>query len=213
MTTQATPSAPTPTPSLPTPLTPTSDRDSSRDFTRSYTQIHAELRQDSAELQRQVLLWQRWIRYAAVLVLLLPAYVGGMSTYQYFGPVQADADFRYTYPYQMDAASHYMAGLSADTTVYFYSGHWSIDYETRRFIAPGVRGVDRSLEFREPSRAITSAPLDLEASRSHDVAFVFLDPYLGELDSVVRRYPGGTVTEVERDSETLFRAYYLPAVR
>lgn len=164
-------------------------------------------------------LWERMLRlpgrarYAALLVLVLPAYVGGMSTYQYFGPVQADADFRYTYPYQMDAASHYMAGLSADTTVYFYSGHWSIDYETRRFIAPGVRGVDRSLEFREPSRAITSAPLDLEASRSHDVAFVFLDPYLGELDSVVRRYPGGTVTEVERDSETLFRAYYLPAVR
>ena len=58
----------TPTPGTPTPLTPTSDRDSSRDFTRSFTQIHAELRQDSSELQRQVLLWQRWIRYAAVLV-------------------------------------------------------------------------------------------------------------------------------------------------
>lgn len=151
-------------------------------------------------------------RYAAVLVLILPAYVGGMQVYQYFGPVQDDLDFRYTYPYQMDAASHYMAGLPPDTAVYFYSSHWSIDYETRRFIAPKVRGVDRSLEFREPSRAITSAPLDVDASRSRDVAFVFLDPYLDELDSVVRRYPGGTVTEVERDSATLFRAYYLPAV-
>jgi diguanylate cyclase (GGDEF)-like protein len=76
MTTQATPSTPTPTPPTPTPLTPTSDRgDSSRDFTRSYTQIHAELRQDSAELQRQVLLWQRWIRYAAVLVAGISAVV------------------------------------------------------------------------------------------------------------------------------------------
>jgi diguanylate cyclase (GGDEF)-like protein len=62
-TTQATqPSAYTPTP--PTP----SDRDTSRDFTRDYTVIQAELTQDSSELQRQVLLWQRWIRYAAVLV-------------------------------------------------------------------------------------------------------------------------------------------------
>ena len=63
MTTQATqPSAYTPTPSTP------GDRDSSRDFTRDYTVIQAELSQDSSELQRQVLLWQRWIRYAAVLV-------------------------------------------------------------------------------------------------------------------------------------------------
>lgn len=161
-------------------------------------------------------LWERMLRlpgrarYAALLVLVFPAYVGAMSTYQYFGPVQADADFRYTYPYQMDAASHYMAGLPADTMVYFYSDHWSIDYETRRFIAPAVHGVDRSREFRAPSRAITDAPLDLEANRNQDVAFIFLDSYLGELDAVVRRYPGGTVTEVERDAEMLFRAYFLP---
>jgi len=71
MTTRATPS----TPPTPTPLTPTSERDTSRDFTRSYTQIHAELKQDSAELQRQVLLWQRWIRYAAVLVAGITAVV------------------------------------------------------------------------------------------------------------------------------------------
>ena len=93
MTTQATPSAPTPTPSLPTPLTPTSDRDSSRDFTRSYTQIHAELRQDSAELQRQVLLWQRWIRYAAVLVAGISAVVryGSGDTRGAWLPVAAAA--------------------------------------------------------------------------------------------------------------------------
>ncbi|NUQ21736.1 MAG: GGDEF domain-containing protein [Gemmatimonadaceae bacterium] len=70
MTTQATqPSAYTPTP--PTPA----DRDTSRDFTRDYTVIQAELRQDSAELQRQVLLWQRWIRYAAVVVAGVAAVV------------------------------------------------------------------------------------------------------------------------------------------
>ncbi len=93
MTTQATPSAPTPTPPTPTPLTPTSDRDSSRDFTRSYTQIHAELRQDSAELQRQVLLWQRWIRYAAVLVAGISAVVryGSGDTRGAWLPVAAAA--------------------------------------------------------------------------------------------------------------------------
>jgi diguanylate cyclase (GGDEF)-like protein len=59
-----------------TPPTPSTDsRDTSRDFTRSYTAIHAELLQDSAELQRQVLIWQRWIRYAAVLVAAVGAVV------------------------------------------------------------------------------------------------------------------------------------------
>jgi diguanylate cyclase (GGDEF)-like protein len=59
----------------PTGPTPSDSRDTSRDFTRSYTAIHAELRQDSAELQRQVLIWQRWIRYAAVLVAAVGAVV------------------------------------------------------------------------------------------------------------------------------------------
>ncbi|HEX8849264.1 MAG TPA: GGDEF domain-containing protein [Gemmatimonadaceae bacterium] len=69
-TSQATqPPAYTPTPSTP------GERDTSRDFTRDYTVIQAELRQDSSELQRQVLLWQRWIRYAAVMVAGVAAVV------------------------------------------------------------------------------------------------------------------------------------------
>ncbi len=64
--TTATP--PTPSPLTPTPATPNVDSQGSRDFTRSYTAIHEELKQDGAELQRQVLIWQRWIRYGAVAV-------------------------------------------------------------------------------------------------------------------------------------------------
>ena len=164
-------------------------------------------------------LWENMLRlpgrarYGALTVLILPAYVGGITVYQYFGPVQDDPEFQYIYPYQMDAASHYMAGLPPGTTVYFYSSHWSINYETRRFIAPAVRGVDRSREFRESSRVITEAALVLDASLNQNVAFVFLDAYVDELDPVVARYPGGTVTESDRDSETLYRAYYLPAAR
>lgn len=68
MSTPVTAASPAPTPS-------SDSRDSSRDFTRSFTAIHAELRRDSAELQRQVLIWQRWIRYAAVLVAAVGAVV------------------------------------------------------------------------------------------------------------------------------------------
>src|SRR3972149_8483389 len=85
-------------------------------------------------------------RYLALLVLIVPAYVGVTTTYQYFGPVQDNVDMKYVYPYQMDAASHYLSGLPDGTFVYFLSGNWSFDYETRRFIAPKAAGVDRSRE-------------------------------------------------------------------
>ena len=51
-------------------------------------------------------------RYAAALALVIPAYLGVITTYQYFGPLQDDVDFRYTYPYQMDAASHYIGTVA-----------------------------------------------------------------------------------------------------
>jgi 4-amino-4-deoxy-L-arabinose transferase-like glycosyltransferase len=163
--------------------------------------------------------WQRLLRasgrrrYAAALVLAVPAVLGGTTTYQYFGPVQDTAAMRFIYPYQMDAASHFIAGLPPGTTVYFFSSHWSFDYETRRFIAPRAAGVDRSREFRLASREITEDPIDLAADLSGDVAFVFLDSYLDQLDEVVGRYPGGAITETTKGEETLYRAYVLPQKR
>ena len=53
----------TDTPATPaTPARPEISRESS-----SYPQLEEALRRDRAEMQRQVLLWQRWIRYAAVI--------------------------------------------------------------------------------------------------------------------------------------------------
>jgi 4-amino-4-deoxy-L-arabinose transferase-like glycosyltransferase len=162
------------------------------------------------------LLWERlWrlrgnARYAAALALVIPAYLGVTTTYAYFGPVQDDVNFKVIYPYQMDAASHYVAGLPAGTFVYFYSGTWSFYYETRRFIAPHAVGVDRSDQFRQPMSVTNDEPLDFSVDRSRSVAFVFLDPYLDNLDSVIAEYPGGRVTDVTKGDETLFLAYYLP---
>ncbi len=148
-------------------------------------------------------------RFAAVLALVLPAYVGVTTTYQYFGPLQDDINLRYTYPYQMDAASHYMARLPRGTFVYFYSRNWRFTYETRRFIAPDAIGVDRSFEFRDVS-SITPSSLDLAITRDGPVAFVFLDPYTRNVQGVKNLYPGGSITEVKKDGETLFAAYYFP---
>ncbi len=164
-----------------------------------------------AWLWQQALLVRNPLRYAALAaVLFAPAYAGARATQQYFGPVQDDPYFRYVYPYQLDAASRYMAGLPPGTFVYFYSDRWPFDYETRRFEAPDVAGVDRSYDYRPQS---PEAPLDLTADRARDVAFVLMGPYVDELKRVTDRYNGGVVEEQQRDGEVLFRAYYLPAQR
>lgn len=150
------------------------------------------------------------------LVLLVPLYVGVTTARQYFGPVQDSAATAFVYPYQLDAASRYMDSLPAGAYVEFYSSRWGFGYETRRFLAPDVRGEDRSIEFRSAAVAAPADPLDLSvgaAAGDRDVAFVFLDPYLGDLDQVVARYPGGAITEAARNGQTLFRAYYLPRAR
>ncbi len=159
-------------------------------------------------------LWQRAsklqprARYAIfAAVLLVPIYTGARTTYQYFGPVQDTEDVKYVYPYQFDAASRYMNDLPHGTYVYLYSDRWSFDYETRRFLAPNAKGEDRSFEFRELPAGGSAAPLNPVIGRAKPVVFVFLGPYLDGIDEVMKRYPGGAVTESTRDGETLFRAY------
>jgi 4-amino-4-deoxy-L-arabinose transferase-like glycosyltransferase len=161
-------------------------------------------------------LWQRalrldrdGVRYAVLAVLLLiPLVSGARAARQYFGPVQDDVYFRFVYPYQLDAASHYMDRLPEGTFVYFYSDRWPFGYETRRFEAPDVEGADRSYDYRP---APIQDPLSFDADRSRDVAFVLMGPYVDDLKRITDRYPGGLVEEQVRDSEVLFRAYFLPA--
>ena len=152
---------------------------------------------------------RRYLLVAAISAVL--AYTVVHNVYDYFGPVQRTTTTAFVYPYEEDAASHYIGGLPNGTLVYFYSDRWSVNYETRRFIAPGASGFDRSREFRNFPFEDDGSPLRFDADRSRDVAFVFLGDYLGDLDDATSRYPGGEVTEAKRGSETTYRAYFLPA--
>lgn len=133
---------------------------------------------------------------------------GLITAYQYFGPVQDTFAMRYVFPFQLDAASRYMATLPDDTLVYFYSDRWMFDYETRVYLAPGLDGIDRSVEFRRGQGQLGG--VDLSATLDRPVAFVFMEPDLDKLDQVVRLYSGGEVHEEQRGDDVLFRAYYLP---
>jgi len=162
--------------------------------------------------------WQRYVadgsRRRAVRVLVaaavigLPLYTALKTTYDYFGPVQDTHAVRFTFPYQLDAASRHMATLPDGTIVYLYSDRWSFAYETRLFLAPRALGLDRSFEFRGGD---PQAELDFSADRTKDSVFMLLGGYVTVADLVEEEHPGGVLTEQVRDGEVLFRAYAVPA--
>ncbi|MBF6600373.1 MAG: glycosyltransferase family 39 protein [Dehalococcoidia bacterium] len=145
---------------------------------------------------------------AIALAGMLVAYPAVANVYGYFGPAQDSATMRLVYPYEDDAASRYIASLPAGAMVYFYSDRWSFDYETRRFLAPRATGIDRSREFGGVAKG---EALDFSRDPQRPVAFVFLDAYLGDADTVTAQYPGGKLTEGRRGGELTFRGYLIPA--
>jgi hypothetical protein len=126
----------------------------------------------------------------------------------YFGDFPDSDPAQYVFVPELVAASNYMDDLPNDTKVYFYSARWSVDYETRRYLAPDL--VDP--EDRSPDFSDLPAP-DYQTDRSTNVAYVLLDPFFADLDEIQRLYPGGTVYEERDGKKLLFAAYFLPGLK
>ena len=141
------------------------------------------------------------------VTLIALAVVAVYATLQYFGPVQDTEAMRFVYPYQIDAASRYIDELPKDTYVYFYSDRWSFEYETRRFLAPGYAGEDRTTEF---PRDVAGPGDDAAPDRGRNTAYVFLGTYIDHAKAVIDKYPGGGVSDGWRGDEIEFEAYFLP---
>jgi hypothetical protein len=99
-------------------------------------------------------------------------------------------------------ASMYMQGLPDDTYVYFMANRWSIDYEPRRFLAPDIRGEDRSDEFGRFG-------FDIDESLGSPV-FILVGEYRPALEALQGTYPGGEVVTGSIDGRPTFIAYHLP---
>src|SRR5688572_6153271 len=50
-------------------------RDLTREMSATWSAIRTEIEQDSADLHREVLLWQRWVRYAVAAMMTFGAIV------------------------------------------------------------------------------------------------------------------------------------------
>ncbi len=88
---------------------------------------------------------------------------------------------------ELTDAALYMRGLPSTSYVYFYSERWSVNYETRQFLAPDVRAEDRSAQFGRFA-------FDIDPANGTPV-FVFLGAYRGDVETVRRLYPGGNLVE------------------
>jgi hypothetical protein len=137
------------------------------------------------------------------------AAIGWLSLNSYFGELSDTEPARYVFAPNLVAASRYMDDLPDDTLVYFYSDQWSINYETRRYLAPDIQGEDRSAAFGVG--AVT-----YQTDRRQNVAYILMEPYLDGITEIERLYPGGTRYVGENDAEDkppYFVAYNLPALQ
>lgn len=156
-------------------------------------------------------LWRERSRGRTAVARAAPPLIAGaivaalaaITVHDYFWTVRKDLWIRTIYGSEMTTASEYMRSLPQGTYVYFYSARWPFRIETRQFLAPDVKGEDRSGEFAGEQ----SVPGDPR----RPAAFVLLSPYDQLLPTIENEYPGGHERIVTRDGKFEFAAYELDA--
>lgn len=138
---------------------------------------------------------------AVLLIACFVAFIGAMNVHDYFWTWRESPVVRQVYFSEMTTASDYMRALPPAAYVYFYSERASINLEMRQFLAPDVRGEDRSREFSALAGSIDGI------DRTRPAVFVLLGPYVDLLPSIEARYPGGAPREFSRDGKFEFVAY------
>ena len=110
-----------------------------------------------------------------------------------------------TFSVALAGASQFMRQQPGEPYVYFYYENLGFNDEVRRYLAPDMKGEDRSREYSS-SKTVT-----LDADRTRNVVFVFLGPYISLADDVELLYPGGVRhDEFDKNDVAEFSAYYLP---
>jgi hypothetical protein len=137
---------------------------------------------------------------ATVLACGLLLSVGVVTDLRNYYSTFADSSYqRWVFVEALTDASFYMDELDEGDYVYFYADRWSINYETRRFLAPDVEGENRSVEFGEFS-------LDVDPENGRPV-FVLIGDYRELIDEIRERYPDGRITAGGDGDRTTFIGY------
>ena len=152
------------------------------------------------ELLRVLAMQRALVRRPATSILVAVVALSVLRNVKdYFGTFAASPFNRWVFAAEITDASRFMARLEPGSHVYFYSGRWSVNYETRRYLAPNVEAEDRSTEFGKYSLTVDG--------RQGRVIFVLLAPYEDRLPLLRELYPDGRVVEGGRAESPSFVAY------
>lgn len=102
----------------------------------------------------------------------------------YFGELAQSPTVKFAFvPDHVDAlaAAH---SFQNPGTIYFYSGRWSFNYESVRFLHPASQGMDRSREF---------GTFEFEKVHEGPVTYLLVGAYAKEIDRLKELYPDGEI--------------------
>ena len=134
---------------------------------------------------------------AAILILAV-----SLNIWTYFGQIVHEDHMDWVYVSDLVDALDAAHRSDSPGRIYFYSGRWSYNYETRLFLYPDTPGIDRSREF---------GTFSLEKLDEGPVTYILLPPYDQEIETLRELLPGGeTVEEYRPDGSRLFSVYNLP---
>ena len=134
---------------------------------------------------------------AAVLIVAVP-----LNLWTYFGQIVHEEHMDWVYASDLVDALDAAHEFDNPGKIYFYSGRWSYNYETRLFLYPDTPGIDRSREF---------GSFSLERLEQGPVTYILLPPYDQEIEALQELHPGGETTEVYRsDGSRIYGVYHLP---
>jgi hypothetical protein len=126
----------------------------------------------------------------------------------YFGRVANSHEQYHYYAEEFTDAVEWMKTLPPDSYVYFASERWTLNHETRRFLAPEVRGEDRSIQFGADQ--FNRMGFQVEPGKGKPV-FLLIGEYRPRLAEIQRLYPRGE-TVVRGTNERPTFVAYIPAL-
>lgn len=138
-----------------------------------------------------------------ITVVLILGLISMININIYFNQQSQSFTTKNIFAYPLIEVGKYLNILPHDSYIYFYSAHWPYNYETLRFLNPGLLGEDRSSEFGVYSlkKSVTN----------QNLAYILLPPYTNNISDLEKLYPGGIKKEHQDEDGTLiFTSYFLP---
>lgn len=129
--------------------------------------------------------------------------IGGAIVYNlvfYFNKYAVSDKAKNIYAYPLIQIANFANTLPPQTHIYFYSGRWSYNYETLKYLLANKVGEDRSKEFGYYS---------LNRNIPSDIVYIFLPEYLNSFEEVKKIYPGGTAIQHLDNNQLIFASYFL----